>query len=84
MSKTKIHIDYSKCGEKGEIDPRDCTKCLKVCDPCVFLMHETIGVKEENIYDPQNWRITPVWPSLCMRCLICVEICPIKAISIKW
>ena len=54
MSKTKIRIDYSKCGEKGEIDPRDCTKCLKACDPCVFLMHETIGVKEENIYDPQN------------------------------
>ncbi|MFW9897844.1 MAG: 4Fe-4S binding protein [Candidatus Thorarchaeota archaeon] len=84
MSKTKIRIDYSRCGEKGEIDPRDCTKCLKVCDPCVFLMHETIGAKEGNIYDPQNWRITPVWPSVCMRCLICVEICPVKAISIKW
>lgn len=84
MSKTKIRLDYSKCGEKGEIDPRDCTKCLKVCDPCVFLMHETVGAKEEIIYEPQNWRITPVWPSVCMRCLKCVEICPIKAISIKW
>ncbi|GAG72038.1 unnamed protein product, partial [marine sediment metagenome] len=48
MSKTKIRIDYSKCGENGKVDPRDCHKCLEVCDPCVFLMHEALGYKEED------------------------------------
>lgn len=84
MKRTKIKIDYSKCGDKGGIDPRECTKCLKACDPCVFLMHNVIGAKEEDLYDPQVWRITPVWPSVCMRCLKCVEICPEKAITVKW
>jgi NAD-dependent dihydropyrimidine dehydrogenase PreA subunit len=84
MGRTKISIDYSKCGESGKIDPRNCHKCLEVCDPCVFLMHETLDAKEEDIYDPQNWRITPIWMSICMRCLKCVEICPEKAIRVWW
>ncbi len=84
MKKTKIRIDLTKCGEKGGIDPRECVKCLKVCDPCVFLMHAVIGAKEEDPYDPQTWRITAVWPSVCTRCKVCVEECPEKAISVKW
>lgn len=84
IKKTKIKIDYSKCGDKGGIDPRNCTKCLKICDPCVFLMHNVLGAEEEDPNDPQVWRITPVWPSVCMRCMKCVEICPEKAIMVKW
>jgi len=84
MKKTKIKIDYTKCGDKGGIDPRECTTCLKVCDPCVFLMHNVLGAKEEDLNDPQVWRITPVWPSVCMRCMVCVEACPEKAITVKW
>jgi len=84
--KVNIGIDYSKCGESGKIDPRDCGLCLKVCDPAVFVMHETIGTEkeQENPYDPQDWRITPIWGSLCTRCFKCVEVCPEKAITIKW
>jgi polyferredoxin len=37
--RTKINIDYSICGEKGKIDPRDCGLCLRACDPAVFVMH---------------------------------------------
>lgn len=84
MGKTKIKIDYSKCGPKGKVDPRDCAKCLNVCDPCVFLRHEDLKSKEENIYDPQNWKITAIWPSLCTRCFKCIDICPENAISISW
>ncbi|TXT64019.1 MAG: hypothetical protein BAJALOKI1v1_630024 [Promethearchaeota archaeon] len=86
MEKTKIIIDYNLCGEIGKVDPRDCGKCLKACDPAVFIMHETIGTEDqqENPYDPQDWRITPIWGSLCTRCLKCVDICPEKAISVKW
>lgn len=84
--KVNIGIDYFKCGENGKIDPRDCGLCLKVCDPAVFVMHETIGTEkeQEDPYDPQDWRVTPIWGSLCTRCFKCVEVCPEKAITIKW
>ena len=84
--RTKIKIDYSKCGEKGKIDPRNCGLCLRTCDPAVFIMHETIGTEkqQEDPHDPQDWRITPIWGSLCSGCFKCVEICPEQAISIKW
>jgi polyferredoxin len=52
--RTKINIDYSICGEKGKIDPRDCGLCLRACDPAVFVMHTTIGTedKQEDPYYP--------------------------------
>ncbi|MEJ2294094.1 MAG: 4Fe-4S binding protein [Candidatus Lokiarchaeota archaeon] len=84
--RTKIEIDYSLCGEKGKVDPRNCGLCLKSCDPAVFVMHPRVGTedKQEDPYDPQDWRITPIWGSLCSRCLKCVEVCPENAITISW
>jgi ferredoxin len=84
--RTKVKIDYSICGEIGKIDPRNCGLCLKVCDPAVFIMHPTVGLesKQENPYDPQDWRITPIWGSLCTRCFKCVETCPERAITVSW
>ncbi|MHA1197869.1 MAG: 4Fe-4S dicluster domain-containing protein [Candidatus Heimdallarchaeaceae archaeon] len=84
MSRTKIEIEYTKCGSDGGIDPRECTECLRACDPAIFLMHEDLSKEEENRYDPQNWMITAVWLSKCTRCLRCVEICPEKAIDVTW
>ena len=85
MGRTKIKIDYSKCGDMCKIDPRDCGKCLKICDPAIFLLHESLDYEKENDpYDPQIWRVTPVYLSLCTRCMKCVEVCPEKAITVKW
>ena len=85
MGRTKIKIDYSKCGDKSGVDPRECGKCLKICDPAIFLLHESLDFEEENDpYDPQIWRVTPVYLSLCTHCMKCVEICPEKAITVKW
>ncbi|XRH76323.1 MAG: 4Fe-4S binding protein [Candidatus Methanosuratincola verstraetei] len=44
-------------------------------------MHETLGVEQDPI-DPQYWRITPVWNSLCTKCMKCVEVCPEGAIRV--
>jgi len=82
--KTKITIDYLKCGDGVGLDPRECSKCLRICEPAIFLLHETLGVEEKNPYDPQIWRVTPLYPSLCTRCLKCVEVCPVEAINVTW
>ncbi len=85
MRKTKIVIDYSKCGNAtGGIDPRQCGKCLQACDPAVFVRHMAFNVKEDNPYDPQYWQITPVWLSLCTHCGKCVKACPQKAITVSY
>jgi NAD-dependent dihydropyrimidine dehydrogenase PreA subunit len=84
MKRTKIAIDYSKCGSaSGGIDPRSCGVCLRVCDPAIFLRHETIGAKEVNPNDPQFWQITAVWTDLCTGCGKCVVACPQKAITVS-
>jgi NAD-dependent dihydropyrimidine dehydrogenase PreA subunit len=86
MNKTKITIDYTKCGTNGGIDPRECSKCLYICDPAVFLCHQDLDLveKEENQLDPQFWKITAVWPSVCTRCMKCVNLCPENAILVTW
>jgi NAD-dependent dihydropyrimidine dehydrogenase PreA subunit len=78
--RTKIRIDYSLCGDA--VDPRGCCRCMRVCEPAVFQLHQSFGVEEADVFDPQSWRITPLWPSLCTRCLKCVEVCPKGAISV--
>jgi formate hydrogenlyase subunit 6/NADH:ubiquinone oxidoreductase subunit I len=82
--KTRIAIDHSICSGGSKIDPRDCCKCLQICEPAVFLLHQTLGAEEEDPYDPRLWSITPLWLSLCTRCMKCVEVCPEGAVSVSW
>ena len=86
MGKTKITVNYSKCGTPRGIDPRNCSLCLSVCDSAVFLRHQDLKFIEDEINpnDPQFWKITPVWPSVCTRCLRCVDSCPESAIAVLW
>jgi NAD-dependent dihydropyrimidine dehydrogenase PreA subunit len=81
MAKTKIIIDYTKCGDGVGVDPRQCGRCLRACDPAVFLCHETLGVSQDPV-DPQIWRITAVWLDLCNHCIKCVHECPQSAITV--
>ncbi|NHV61166.1 MAG: 4Fe-4S binding protein [Candidatus Verstraetearchaeota archaeon] len=78
----KVTIDYTKCGEKGHMDPRDCAKCLRVCDPAIFILHESPNMPIDPV-DPKYWRITPVWLSLCNMCMKCVKACPLGAITVS-
>ena len=61
MKRTRIAIDYGLCGDGVGVDPRPCGLCLRACDPAVFLLHETLGAREEDPFDPQAWRITALW-----------------------
>jgi len=83
LKKTKITIDYGLCGNEDGIDPRECRKCLQVCKPAVFLLHQTIGAEEEDVNDPKHWRVTPLWLSLCTKCMLCVDRCPVSAIEVR-
>jgi NAD-dependent dihydropyrimidine dehydrogenase PreA subunit len=83
MGRTRITIDYTRCGDGVGVDPRDCGLCLRACRPAVFLLHQTLGAVETDPFDPQKWRITPLWPSLCTGCQECAGVCPHKAIEVR-
>ena len=83
VAKTRIAIDYSLCGDGVGVDPRQCGLCLRACAPAVFLLHETLGAVERDPFDPQAWRVTALWPSLCTGCGECVTACPQKAIEVR-
>jgi NAD-dependent dihydropyrimidine dehydrogenase PreA subunit len=74
MGKPKIKIDYNKCKK-----PENCRKCLPLCSPGVFNLIFT----DKDYHIPKNWKIIPVFRQLCTTCLICVNECPEKAISVK-
>ena len=73
MGKIKINIDYTKC-----LTPENCRMCLNVCQPVVLVLTFT----DKDFYDPKDWKIVPIFPSLCINCNLCVDKCPEKAISI--
>jgi NAD-dependent dihydropyrimidine dehydrogenase PreA subunit len=83
LRKTEIKIDYNICGDGTGLDPRDCAMCLKVCEPAVFLLHQSENMEQEDPLDPEKWRVTPLWLSLCTRCMKCVNKCPESAIKVR-
>ncbi|NHJ14030.1 MAG: 4Fe-4S dicluster domain-containing protein [Candidatus Thorarchaeota archaeon] len=81
VKKTKIKIDHTKCGVNVSTDPRDCRKCLYVCDPAVLLLHPTLE-EHPDPNNPDKWVIDAIWLSKCTGCMRCVEVCPESAIQV--
>ena len=50
--RTRITVDYTRCGDGVGVDPRECGRCLQACEPAVFLLHETIGADEADPLRP--------------------------------
>lgn len=83
MGRVRIEIDHSLCGDGRRVDPRACAKCLRACPPAVFHLHQSFGMTERDPLDPQFWRVSVMWPTLCTRCGKCVEVCPERAIRVS-
>jgi len=82
VKKTKITIDHSKCHSGASTDPRDCRRCLYVCDPAVLLLHPTLE-DHPDPHNPEIWRIDAIWLSKCTGCMKCVKECPEQSIMVE-
>jgi formate hydrogenlyase subunit 6/NADH:ubiquinone oxidoreductase subunit I len=82
MDITIIGIDQRKCAEHTDSKPYECGKCLRICDPAVFLMYNTGDLLQDRD-EPRFWKIKPLWLSMCTHCMKCVDRCPVDAITVR-
>ncbi|HEY4715916.1 MAG TPA: ferredoxin family protein [bacterium] len=73
----QIVIDYSKC-----ISPLDCAKCLEICSEAVFII-KPMKVEKFKETSAGDYKLFPVYDSMCNGCTDCVKVCPVSAIEIK-
>ena len=78
----KIKIDTSLCRE-----PEICGKCLNNCPTGVFFLHVLgkFSSKPEfqKTIDKLLYKVEPRFKELCNLCMVCVDICPLKAIFVQ-
>lgn len=74
--RAEIEIDHEKCK-----DPIDCgLKCLRACPLALFACMPLDATPE---HPPTTFKVVPMFRFLCNYCMLCVEVCPEKAISIE-
>ncbi len=73
----QIIIDYSKC-----TSPLDCARCLKAC-PEAVLADKPVKIEKFKETESKNYKLFPIYESLCTGCMECVNVCPEKAIVIQ-
>jgi len=73
----KIKVNYKKC-----TNPEECLKCLNVCPTGVF-MKAPVSKPKSPSTKPKAYKIVPIYNELCNTCGLCVNNCPLKAITIK-
>jgi ferredoxin len=72
----QIEINEKKC-----TSPWECRKCLAACPETVLMAYPLVGRQPGKA--PEDWRIRPVFLTLCTGCKICSEICPQNAITVS-
>jgi ferredoxin len=81
MSFLKIDIDHQKC-----ITPYDCKLCLQKCPQAVFQVKpiKVEKFKETDKKEPGAWKLFTPFADKCTGCNICVDICPVNALTIYY
>jgi len=79
MPAPKINIDDTKC-----TTPFDCKKCLQICPQGVFwvIPVKVVKFQETDQKEPGAWKLTVQYRAMCADCELCVEVCPVDAITI--
>ena len=74
-----IYIDYDKC-----TTPFDCKICLRKCPQSCFEANPTYVQKffETDKKVQHSFRVTPFYVDKCTMCMDCVNLCPVKAITV--
>ena len=75
----KIEIDHSKCTV-----PMYCKLCLQACPQACFTVLEAKfeRLKEQNREEPGAFVLGAPFRYNCTRCNVCIEVCPVNAITI--
>ncbi len=75
----EIEIDFQKCQT-----PFACKRCLQGCPQAVFQVR-AVKVERGRETDPQEpgaYRLFAPYRDKCTGCNLCLELCPVEALSI--
>ncbi len=76
-----IQIDHSKCTV-----PFLCKRCLEICPQAVLAVDavKMERLKETDPREPGSFRLRTQSRFKCSGCDKCIEVCPVRAITIIW
>ena len=76
-----IEVDATKC-----TTPFNCKKCLAGCPQSVFSVRAMKVEKgrETNPEDPGVYALVAPFRDKCTGCNICIELCPVDALTISF
>ena len=77
----KITIDAEKCTV-----PWLCKKCIRACPQLIFRVM-AVKIERGQETDPRidgNYRLNTGGRFKCSGCNVCIDICPVDAITITW
>ncbi len=75
----RIEVDHTRCTV-----PMYCKLCLQACPQACFQVHNAKfeRLRESNRQEPGAYLLSAPNRYSCTRCGVCVEVCPVNAITI--